>query len=61
MRREKGERRDAGTCVSHGLPMATHAANARVIGASYRPQCTGCSEVSLSDSDKVILKMRRYN
>lgn len=32
-----GKRRDAGTCVSHGLPIATHAANARVIGASYRP------------------------
>lgn len=29
----KGETRDAGTCVSHGLPMATHAANVR----GYRP------------------------
>lgn len=42
VREEKGERRDAGTCVSHGLPIATHAANARVIGASYRPRYTGC-------------------
>jgi len=39
---EQSERRDAGTCVSHGLPIATHAANARVIGASYRPRYTGC-------------------
>lgn len=30
---DAGETRDAGTCVSHGLPMATHAANVR----GYRP------------------------
>ena len=32
-RERKGQTRDAGTCVSHGLPMATHAANVR----GYKP------------------------
>ena len=34
---DAGETRDAGTCVSHGLPMATHAANVR----GYRPTRSG--------------------
>lgn len=49
VRREKGERRDAGTCVSHGLPIATHAANARVIGTSYRPHIQDVSKVNFPE------------